>query len=56
MTVSPSDFLNSIKDDQIRGDCGAIAGMMEKATKTIPEMWGPSIVRCRIKKEFCPRP
>lgn len=42
--VAPEDFLNSIKDEQVRADCKTIAGMMEKATKSKPKMWGPSIV------------
>jgi hypothetical protein len=42
--VSPDDFLNSIKDEQIRADCRTLAGMMQKATKSKPQMWGPSIV------------
>ncbi len=37
-------FLKSIKDEQKRKDCAVIAGMMEKATKSKPEMWGASIV------------
>jgi hypothetical protein len=38
------DFLNSIPDAQKREDCRTIAKMMQTATKTEPEMWGPSIV------------
>jgi hypothetical protein len=37
-------FLNSIKDAQKRSDCSEISKMMEKATKSKPEMWGASIV------------
>jgi hypothetical protein len=37
-------FLSSIKDEQKRKDCSEISKMMEKATKTKPEMWGASIV------------
>ncbi|HVV38941.1 MAG TPA: DUF1801 domain-containing protein [Candidatus Paceibacterota bacterium] len=37
-------FLGSIKNEQKRADCIAISNMMEKATKTKPEMWGKSIV------------
>jgi hypothetical protein len=42
--VDPQEFIDSIKDEQIRTDCKTIAGMMEKATKAKPKMWGPSIV------------
>jgi hypothetical protein len=42
--VAPDDFINLIKDEQIRADCKTIAGMMEKATRAKPKMWGPSIV------------
>jgi hypothetical protein len=43
-TASVDDYLNSIKDDQVRADCRAIADIMQKATKAKPQMWGPSIV------------
>lgn len=49
---SVNDFLNAIKDDQVREDCWAIANMMEKAAKAKPKMWGASIVgfgSCRYK-------
>ena len=42
--ASVEEFLNSIEDEQTRKDCRAIAGIMEKATKAKPRMWGPSIV------------
>jgi Domain of unknown function (DU1801) len=42
--ASVDDFLNSIKDDQVRQDCWTIADMMQKATKAKPQMWGPSII------------
>jgi len=45
LTKAPvADFLNAIKDDRVRADCWTIAGLMEKATKAKPKMWGPSIV------------
>jgi uncharacterized protein DUF1801 len=50
--VSATGFLNAIKDEQVRADCWTIAKMMEKATKSKPKMWGPSIVgfgSCRYK-------
>ena len=37
-------FLNTIKDGEKRTDCLLISKMMEKATKSKPEMWGASIV------------
>lgn len=42
--ASVDDFLNAIKDEQVRQDSWAIAEMMQKATKAAPKMWGPSIV------------
>lgn len=41
---SVEKFLNAIKDVQKRKDCFVISQMMEKATKSKPEMWGTSIV------------
>ena len=43
-TASVDDFLNSIKDGQVRNDCWTIVEIMQKATKAKPQMWGPSIV------------
>ncbi len=43
-TASVEKFLNTIKDEEKRSDCFAISSMMEKATKSKPEMWGASIV------------
>ena len=37
-------FLNTIKDQQKLEDCSVILKMMEKATKSKPEMWGAAIV------------
>lgn len=37
-------FLKSIKNLQKREDCIAISKMMEKISKSKPEMWGASIV------------
>ena len=42
--ASVSQFINAIEDEQRRKDCKAIAAMMQKATKSKPRMWGPSIV------------
>jgi hypothetical protein len=42
--ASVEKFLSSIKDVQKREDCSVISQMMEKATKSEPEMWGASII------------
>jgi Domain of unknown function (DU1801) len=42
--ASVDDFLDSIKDEQVRKDCRAIADIMQKATKAKPQMWGSGIV------------
>ena len=42
--ASVDAFLAAIPDEQVREDCRVIAGIMEKATKDRPRMWGPSIV------------
>jgi len=42
--ASVDDFLNSIKDEQVRRDCWTIVDMMREATKEKPQMWGSSIV------------
>ncbi len=45
--ASVEEFLNSIEDEQTRNDCLAIAGIMEKATKAKPRMWGAEYRRLR---------
>jgi hypothetical protein len=42
--ASVKTFLNTIKDAEKRKDCVAISEMMEKITKSKPEMWGAAIV------------
>jgi hypothetical protein len=42
--ASVDDFLDSIKDEQVREDCLAISDIMQKATKAKPQMWGSGIV------------
>jgi hypothetical protein len=42
--ASVEDFLNSIKDDQVRQDCWVIVDIMQKAAKAKPQMWGTSII------------
>ena len=37
-------FLKGIKDEQKRADCYEVLGLMKKATKAHPNMWGTSIV------------
>ena len=43
-TASVKKFLSTIQDTQKRADCTAITAIMEKVTKSKPEMWGASIV------------
>lgn len=43
-TLSVEDFLNAEPDATKRQDAFTIAGLMEKATKAKPKMWGPAIV------------
>lgn len=42
--VSVRDFLAGVADEARRGDCLAVAAMMEAATGEAPVMWGGSIV------------
>lgn len=42
--ASVEDFLNTIKDEEIRRDCFEIVQMMKKASKEEPKMWGASII------------
>lgn len=41
---SVEGFINSIADEQKREDCLIIIGMMRKATKEEPKMWGSAII------------
>ena len=43
-TASVNAYLSRITDAQKRSDCTLISKMMEKASKSKPEMWGSSIV------------
>lgn len=43
-TASVSEFINGIDDDDRRKDCKALVGMMSKATKAKPRMWGSAII------------
>lgn len=42
--ASVDDFLRAVKDEARRRDCLAVLGMMRKATRQEPRMWGGSIV------------
>jgi hypothetical protein len=42
--ASVGDYLAAIDDEARRKDCEALAGLMAKATKQPPRMWGASIV------------
>ena len=42
--VSVGDYLNAIENEQVRQDCRAIVNIMEEATNTKAQMWGPSII------------
>ena len=42
--ASVDDFINAIGDEQQRKDTAAIVGMMKKATKEKPRMWGGSMI------------
>lgn len=38
------DFLSSIEDDTVLGDCRKIIGLMSKATNSEPKIWGTNII------------
>jgi hypothetical protein len=42
--ASVEEFINSVKDDQVRQDCWTIVDIMQKATNAKPQMWGANIV------------
>lgn len=42
--ASVEDFINTVKDEQTREDCRAVAKLMQEATKAEPKMWGANIV------------
>jgi len=42
--ASVEDFLNKIKDQDVRQDCFEIAKFMKQATRSDGKMWGSSIV------------
>ncbi len=43
-TASVEDFINAVKDENMREDCWAVVKLMQDLTKAEPKMWGPSIV------------
>ena len=43
-SLSVKDFLNTVKEDQKRGDSFAILEMMQRATSDEPKMWGSAII------------
>lgn len=43
-TASVDDFLDAIKDEQVRSDSHALAEIMGKATQSKPRMWGSGII------------
>jgi len=43
-SVSVTDFINSIVDEQKRKDSYVILSLMEKAIKEKPKMWGSSMI------------
>ncbi len=51
-TASVEKFLSAIKDPQTRADCSAISKIMQKASKSKPEMWGASIVGFGRRKQI----
>ena len=43
-TASVEEFINAVKDENMREDCWAVVKLMKDLTKAEPKMWGPSIV------------
>jgi len=41
---SVKDFINTIKEDEKRKDSLLLLGLMQKATKEKPKMWGSSMI------------
>lgn len=41
---SVAQFLAAVKDEDRRRDCKTVLSIMKDATKSAPQMWGPSIV------------
>ena len=53
-TSSVEDFINSIKDEQMRKDSFLILKLMQKISKEKPKMWGSSMIGFGIKRYKSP--
>lgn len=42
--ASVEDFLNKIKNENLRQDCYEISDMMKRVTRSDPKIWGSSII------------
>jgi len=42
--ASVEKFIQGVKDEKRRKDCLTVLAMMKELTKTVPKMWGTSIV------------
>ena len=42
--ISAKDFLNTVKEEQLRKDSFSILGMLQESTGDKPEMWGGAII------------
>lgn len=42
--ASVADFLDAVKNEQMRQDCWAVVEIMQKIVKAEPKMWGANIV------------
>ena len=52
--ASVEDYLNALQDEQQKKDSFTLIGMMEKATKEKPKMWGSAMVGFGIKRYKSP--
>jgi hypothetical protein len=52
--VSPTDYINTIPDEQKRKDSFAIMELMKKASGEKPVMWGSSIIGFGLKRYKSP--
>ncbi len=43
-TASVEDFINSVKDEQMRKDSFLLLKLMQKASKEKPKLWGSSMI------------
>jgi len=42
--ASVDEFIKGLKDKRVEADCRTLLGVMKKATKAEPKMWGTSII------------